>query len=207
MKLLDLNKIQCDRESLQDEDTIFIVFLPIFNIAKLVGIKKDTMPLSVDPAHVPTTSSGHGCTVNLKGDCLLEDKYGINFLMSECGSQLSYGTIRRLCISVNFLPEDAMKLYENLKAMSRHFAMSPKNTKLLKNALDTLKMKSVHVLNQGSTRITVFLDACIQASSLIVPFLATVVTCNIREEGMFVASPKGDFLLQVFADLPPVLGR
>ena len=50
-----------------------------------------------------------------------------------------------------------------------------------------------------------FLDACIQAFSIIVPFLDTIVTGNIREEEMmFVASPKRVFLLQIYTDLHPV---
>ena len=49
-----------------------------------------------------------------------------------------------------------------------------------------------------------FLDACIQAFSIIVPFLDTIVTDSIREEEiMFVPSPKGVFLFQLFVDLHP----
>ena len=83
--------------------------------------------------------------------------------------------------------------------------MSPKSMQFLNNASDTLEMNNVHVLNWGSTRMAGFLDACIQASSIIVPFLDTIVTGNIREEEMmFVASPNRVFLLQIYADLHPV---
>ena len=205
LKLLDVNTIQCDIESLQDEDTILPVFPPIFKIAKLVGIENNTISLSIDPANVPTTTCGDGCTLNLKGCRLLEEKYGINSPVSKCGSHLSYGTIRRLCTSVSYSQEDAKKLYENLKAILRHFTMSPKSRKLLNNAPDALEMNNVHILNWGSTRMAGFLDACIQASSIIVPFLDTIVTGSIREEEMmFLASPKRVFLLQLFADLHPV---
>ena len=50
-----------------------------------------------------------------------------------------------------------------------------------------------------------FLDACIQASSIVVPFLDTLVTAEIRdEESKYILSPKGIYLLQLFADLHPI---
>ena len=83
--------------------------------------------------------------------------------------------------------------------------MSSKSTELLNNALDALKMKNVNVLYWGSTKMVGFLDACIQPSSIIVPFLDAIVTGNIREEEMmFRATPKGVFLFQHFADQHPV---
>ena len=72
-----------------------------------------------------------------------------------------------------------LKSFTKISFILRHFAMSPKSTELLNNALDVLKMSSVHVLNWDSTRMTGFLDACIQASSIIVPFLDTIVTGKI----------------------------
>lgn len=116
------------------------VFPPIFKIEKFGGIKNDTISLSIDPANVPTTTCGNGCAVNLKGGRLLEENYGINSTVSKCGSYLSYSTIQRLSTSVNYLQEDAKKLYENLKAILRYFAMSPKSTELLNNALDALEI-------------------------------------------------------------------
>ena len=123
----------------------------------------------------------------------------------QFASVLSYGKIGGLRTSVNYLQEDAKKLYENLAAILRHFAMSSKSTELLNNALDALKMKNVNVLYWGLTKMAGFLDACIQPSSIIVPFLDAIVTGNIREEEMmFRATPKGVFLFQYFADLHPV---
>ena len=47
-----------------------------------------------------------------------------------------------------------------------------------------------------------FMDACSQASQIIVPFLDTIATGSIRnKETKFVASPKGVYLLQLFTDL------
>ena len=42
---------------------------------------------------------------------------------------------------------------------------------MLHEALNMLEMNDIHLLNWGSTRIAGFLDACIQASNIIVPFL------------------------------------
>ena len=64
----------------------------------------------------------------------------VSIPVSKCGSYLSYSTIQRLSTSVNYLQEDAKKLYENLKAILRYFAMSPKSTELLNNALDALEI-------------------------------------------------------------------
>ena len=121
----------------QDEDTILTVFLPIFKIAKLVGIEKNTISMSIHPANVPT--SGNGCSVHLKGGFLLEEQCGVNFPSVHCGSHLSYGTIGRVFTSINYLQEDAKKLYENLKAILRHFAKSLKSTELLNKVLEALE--------------------------------------------------------------------
>ena len=45
LKLLHVNTIQCDKESLQDEDTILTAFSPIFKKAKFDGIENDTISL------------------------------------------------------------------------------------------------------------------------------------------------------------------
>ena len=50
-----------------------------------------------------------------------------------------------------------------------------------------------------------FLDGCKQCSAILVPFMDTLVTGNIRsEETLFLLSPMGIFLLQLMADLHPL---
>ena len=60
-------------------------------------------------------------------------------LVFKCGSHLSYDPIQRLYVSVNYSQEDAKKLYKNLKAILRHFTISPKKTEFLNNELDALE--------------------------------------------------------------------
>ena len=58
------------------------------------------------------------------------------------------------------------------------------------------------MLNWGSTCMAGFMDACVQASEILIPFLDTLVAGNIRpDETKFIASPKGVYLIQLFADL------
>ena len=107
-----------------------------------------------------------------------------------------------MCTSVNSSQADATSLYDNLKALLKHFAMSPKSTEFLNNALNALELNSVHMLNWGSTCMAGFMDACVQASEILIPFLDTLVAGNIRpDETKFIASPKGVYLIQLFADL------
>ena len=76
---------------------------------------------------------------------------------------------------------------------------------MLNNALDMLDQNNIHMLVWGSTRMSGFLDGCKQASSILVPFLDTIIAGNIRqEEAAYILSPKGLFVLQLFADLHPI---
>ena len=45
--------------------------------------------------------------------------------------------------------QDAKNLYENHRKLVKHFAMSPKNTELLNNALYAMEMNDIHLLNWG----------------------------------------------------------
>ena len=56
--------------------------------------------------------------------------------------------------------------------------MSPKSTELLNNAISAMEMNDIHLLNWGSTRMAGFLDACMQASKIIVPFLDTIISSS-----------------------------
>ena len=96
---------------------------------------------------------------------------------------------------VNSSQADATSLYNNLKALLKHFAMSPKSTEFLNNALNALELNSVHMLNWGSKPMTGFMDTCVQASEILIPFLDTLAVDNIRsDETKFIASPKGVYL-------------
>ena len=95
-------------------------------------------------------------------------------LFSQCGSHASAGTIRRLCTSKTTCQDDAKSLYENLRKLLKHFSKSPKSSELLHQALTALEINDIHLLNWGSARMTGFLDACIKASSNLVPFLDTI---------------------------------
>ena len=112
---------------------------PIFKIATLRGINNNKIFLEIDPSKIPTTICGDGCSVNLKGSRLLEKSYGIKLPFSRCSSHTSSGTIRRLCTSVNNSRKDATALYENLRSILKHFAMSPKSSEMLTNATDALE--------------------------------------------------------------------
>ena len=83
-------------------------------------------------------------------------------------------------------------LYENLRKLLKHFSMSPKSTELLNDALNILEQNDIHMMVWGGTRMSGFLDACRQASSIIVAFLDTLVGGNIRkDETAYLLSPKG----------------
>ena len=54
----------------------------------------------------------------------------------------------------------------------------------------------------AGTRMCGFLDGCKQCSSILVPFMDTLVTGNIRtEETLYLLTPVGIFILQFLADL------
>ena len=177
-----------------DPDPISLKVPCYFWVAKLKAIKDDKINLEISSADVPTAVCGDGCSVNLKGSRLLESTYGLKSPFSRCSSHSSYGTIRRLCTSEKSCQIDAKNLYENLRKMLKHFPMTTKSSELLSNALETMEMNDIHLLNWGSTRMAGFLDACVQASKIVVPFLDTIITHQIRpDETKYIASPKGNY--------------
>lgn len=181
---------------------------PLFKIAKLVGIDDGCIYLEIDASNLPTTICGDGCAVNLKGSRLLKTEYGLVYPSSKCASHLSSGTVRRLCTSENSCQDDAKMLYQNLRKVLLHFAMSPKSSGLLSDALAALEFNDIHLLNWGSTRMAGFLDACLQSSKIIVPFLDTVISAGIRpDEVSYLSSPKGLCMLQLFADIHQVFAN
>lgn len=126
-------------------------------------------------------------------------------------SHLASGTIPHMCTSVHHCQQDAVSLYENLSALLTHFTHSAKNMKILNAAYDILNRNIVHILNWECTRMAGFLDACVQSSGIIVPFLDTfldsisLVNYKIQQDQTkFISGPKGKHLLQLFTDLHPV---
>lgn len=111
-----------------------------------------------------------------------------------------------MCTSDNSSQESAKNLYDNLHSILRHFDMSPKSTKLLKNTLDALEISNIHIWNWGSTRMAGFMDACSLALQIIVPFLDAIVTEGKRnKETKFVVSLKRVYLVQFIYIFTPVL--
>ena len=103
--------------------------------------------------------------------------------------------------------KDAKNLYENHRKLLKHFAMSPKSTELLNNALYAMEMNDIHLLNWGSTRMAGFLHAFMHASKIIVLFLDTIISSGILpDETKYIASPKGRhyFICYVLIHIFPV---
>ena len=132
LKSIDLDSIQIINQ--EGESLILPEYPPICKIVSLKGIKQGTVHLEVDPRNIPATKCGDGCAVNLEGARLLTETYGINSPSSKCSSHLASGTIRRMCTSVNSSQVDSTSLYDNLKALLKHFAVNPKSTEFLNNA-------------------------------------------------------------------------
>ena len=114
---------------------------------------------------------GDGCAINLKASRLVGEKYGLEAPFSRCNSHSSSGTIRRITSSVTMSDPNAVLLYNNLRTVLKHFSMSPKSTELLNKTLAPLEQNDIHMLVWGVTRMAGFLDACKQASSILVPFV------------------------------------
>ena len=103
---------------------------------------------------------------------------------------------------------NAVLLYNNLRTVLKHFSMSPKSTELLNKTLAALEQNDIHMLVWGGTRMAGFLDACKQASSILVPFLDTLIAGNTRkDESAYLLSAKGLFTLELFSDLHPVFAN
>ena len=105
--------------------------LPYFKIASFKSINSGTINLEIKSSSVPSCVCGDRCRVNLKASQLLQELFGIKSPFTRCSSHMSYGTIRRLCTSETISQIDAKGLYENLKALLKHFSPSPKSSKMI----------------------------------------------------------------------------
>ena len=70
----------------------------------------------------------------MKAYRLLETGYDLKSQFSRCASHALADTTRRLCMSVNSCQIDTRSIYDNLRSILKHFANSPRSSKLLNNA-------------------------------------------------------------------------
>ena len=90
-------------------------------------------------------------------------------------------------LSVRLMLNDSMRI---LKPYWNIFLQAPK---VVKWSMSMLEINDIHLLNWGSTHMAGFLDVCIQASNIIVPFLDTIISGSIQsDETKFLTSPKGN---------------
>ena len=181
LKDINLEDIALPKEQDTTTNTVDIMpkTPPYFKNASLKSINSGTINLEIKSSLVPSCVCGDGCRVNLKASQLLQELLGIKSPFTRSSSHMSYGTIRCLCTSETMSQIDAKGLYENLKALLKHFSQSPKRSEMLREAVNMLEMNDIHLLNWGPTRMAGFLDAYIQASNIIVPFLDTVISGSI----------------------------
>ena len=157
--------------------------------------------LNIEPENAPTSICGDNCATNLKACRLASECYGIRSPVTSCSTHTASGTIRRTTSSVTMSHPDAVT-YNCLRKFLKHLSMSPKSTELLNNALNILEQNNIHVLVWGGTRMAGFLDGCKQSSSILIPFLDTLIAGKIREEeAPYIFSAKCLFTLELFADL------
>ena len=141
----------------------------------------------------------------MKANQLATEWYGLAFPQADCSPHATSGTIQGTCTSATMNDPEAVRVYTALRKILKHFSLSAKSTELLNTALDALEQHSIHMLVWGGTRMAGFLDGCKQSSSILVPFLDTLINGKIRdEETAVILSPKGLFTLELFADLHPV---
>ena len=107
------------------------------------------------------------------GSRLLEQIYGLLAPFTRCTSHAASRTIGRAATSKTMADQNVTDLFENLRKVLLHFAQSPKSTELLNAALAILEQNDIHMLVWGGTRMSGFLDACRQASKIIIAFLDT----------------------------------
>ena len=71
LKAIDLDSIYLLDENKENNDLLLPIFPPVFTIATLKGVEDGKITLKIDLAHIPTTTFGDCCTINLKGAWLL----------------------------------------------------------------------------------------------------------------------------------------
>lgn len=127
--------------------------------------------------------------------------YGIKSTVSKCASHLASGNIRRWWTSVNQSQQDAVNLYQNLRALLTHFTHSTKSIGILKWGLwytwDKQCSHSQLRLNRNG-----HFFGCLYPVITHYPILGYF--SQPQDPGRWnqiIASLKGVFPLQLFADL------
>ena len=87
-----------------------------------------------------------------------------------------------------------MELFADSAHLRSLVKSMPRTCTRIKERWKAMEMNDIHLLNGGLTRMAGFLDACVQASKIVVPFLDTIITHQIRpDETKYIASPKGNY--------------
>ena len=233
LKDLDTDKVQSTPSSDMSEFHLDVPPRPeYFKLATLQSVDEESkvIRMVVNSSNIPTVQVGDGCSVNLKGARLVQEKLGINCPFSRCNSHIASGAIRRgTAVSKKTAKpwddidsgvtqskkkktssekaKDALStLAKNLRSVLCHFASSPKSSEMLNSALTALQMHEVHQLTWGSTRMCGFIYASLQCSEILVPFLDTITSAHLKpEESSYLLRPPGLLVLQLLADIHKVL--
>ena len=102
---------------------------------------------------------------------LATEWYGLTSSQADCSS---LPVLRMTCTYVTMNDPEAVRVYNALRKILKHFSVSPKSTELLNKALDVIEQHNIHMLVWGGTRMAGFLDGCKQSSSILVPFFDTL---------------------------------
>ena len=153
-------------------------------IASLKGIDHETktIHINIKKENVPTVICGDNCATNSKACRIAKDDNGFRAPVGACSSHAASGTIRRITSLKTMNDPEAVKLYNGLRKILQHFSLSRRSTEMLNRALGLLDQNEIHMLVWGKTRMSGFLDGCKQSSSILVPFLDTLIAGQIREE-------------------------
>ena len=170
-----------------------------FKCCKLIHINKKIL---LEIKDWPVAIMADGCATNMAASNQLTEYLGFLSPSIHCVVHAADGSVKRMTNSktMNFL--DLSEFIPTLKVILRHFQLSGKSTALLKEALEIMDMKTIHMMTYCPTRISYLLTASTQIVNLLVPLSDVLATANIKEEerSLFM-SPKGMILVHLLADL------
>ena len=160
-------------------------------ISRLKEIERSKIILEIQPHVVPTCICGNDCSVNGKGFRLLERKFGNKVsILKLCFTYFNW-CYTSIMYHWKNKPSWCRGIVWKFKIIAKTFCKIPKRWEILTTSLNSLEMHDVPSLNWDSTRVAVFLDACLQGLDIIVPFLDTIIGWNITpEEISYIASSK-----------------
>ena len=174
-----------------------------FKCCKLIHIDDKKIQLEIEDWSVCIMADG--CATNIAASIQLTEYLGFLSPSIRCVVHAADGSVKRMTNSktMNFL--DLSEFIPTLKVILRHFQLSGKSTALLKEALEMMDMKTIHMMTYCPTRMSYLLTASTQIVNLLVPLSDVLATTNIREEerSLFM-SPKGMILVHLLADLKKI---